>query len=533
MNLGKRLSFGEDARKKLIEGINDLANAVKVTLGPKGKTVVIEKDLGPHVTKDGVSVARAIRFSDREKNLGAKLILEASEKAAADAGDGTTTTTILTQAIINEGHKLVVGDVNPNNIKRGIDSAVEFVVNYLSKVSEKVLDSNVLGQIALVSANGDSEIKSLLLEAVEAVGKEGAISLAHSKTHESKVDIVKGLKIDKGYLSSYFVTDQKNSCCEFENAKILLVDKKITSINYIIKVVSFCIQEKKPLIIISDDMNDNVLQSLIVNKARGLQLLCVKNPFYGPKKDLLLEDLAVLTGANAILESKGRLMDSIVPEDLGTVSFVHSDKFSTIIQGSETQKDAIENYCLELKHYVEISDDLYQNDLIKSRIAALTSGVATVKIGSVSEIAGQEKMDRAEDALCAIRAAMEEGILPGGGVALLRASVELKKLKDDNPEINLGINLVKKALRFPLTQLLKNAGEEAEDIISEILSKDDFSYGYNVYKEEYCNLKEKGIIDPAKVVRCSLQDAAAVAGLVLTTDCLITNELELSELTEN
>lgn len=531
MNLGKRLSFGEDARKKLIEGINDLANAVKVTLGPKGRTVVIEKDTNPHVTKDGVSVARSIRFSDREKNLGATLIREASEKAASDAGDGTTSTTILTQAIVNEGHRLVSGDVNPNNIKRGIDIAVKKIIDYIKDVAEPIEDLDLLENIAKVSANGDTEISSLLRQAVEKVGKTGSINLAYSKTTETSIEFTDGMKLEKGYLSPQSINDSVNGCCVFENALILLVDKKINTINCIIKVVSYCNTNKIPLVIVSDDVSDNVLQWLITNKVRGLQFLCVKNPGYGVRKEQVLEDLALLSGATPIIETKGRLLESIEVTDLGKLSRVRADKFTTIFKGIPEQDAEINKSCNEMKHIMETTDDMFLKETLKARIASLTTGVATIKIGSPSEMAATEKMDRADDALCAVRAALLEGIVPGGGTTLLRASTVLNGFTTGNNEIDLGIKLIRKAVRAPITQLLKNAGSETEDIISEILSNSNTNYGYNVYSEQFVDLKKDGILDPAKVVRCSLEDAASVAGLILTTDCLITNELELSEIT--
>ena len=531
MNLGKKLSFGEEARKKLIEGINDLANAVKVTLGPKGRTVVIEKDIGPHVTKDGVSVARSIRFSDREKNIGANLIKEASEKAAADAGDGTTTCTILTQAIINGGHKFVSGNNNPNNIKRGIDLAVNSVTNYLKSIATPVDDLDKLESIALVSSNGDREISKLMRDAVDEVGRNGSIVLSYSKTSESSIEVTKGMKLNKGYLSKAFINDTVNSCFDADNVKLLLVDKRINSINYIVKILSYCNSNKFPLMIVCDDISDNVLQMLISNTVRGLQVLCVKNPGYGTTKEEILEDLAVMSGATPIIESHGRLLESVTEADLGTLKHVHADVETTVVKGLESQEDAVAEACKEMQHAIELSDDLHRNDILKARIAAMTSGVANIKIGSPSEIAAKEKMDRADDALCAVRAAVEEGMLPGGGTALLRASVELNKLKSDNPEIELGISIVKRALRAPIAQLVKNAGLEVEDVISKILSKKDVNYGFNAYSETFMNLTEAGVIDPTKVVRCALQDAADVAALVLTTDCLITNEFELSEIT--
>lgn len=531
MNLGKKLSFGEEARKQLIAGLNELANAVKVTLGPKGRTVVIEKDLGPHVTKDGVSVARSIRFSDREKNLGATLIREASEKAAADAGDGTTSCTILTQAIVNDGHKFVSGDNNPNNIKRGIDKAVDFVVDYLKSIATPVDNLDSIENIALVSSNGDTEISSLLKQAVKEVGKDGSIVLTHSKTVESGIDVTKGMRLEKGFLSKAFINDTANACCELDNVKLLLVDRKINSINYIIKLLSYCNTNKFPLMIVCDDVSDSVLQMLIANKARGTQILCVKNPFVGSRKEEVLEDLALMSGSTPIIESQGRLLETISEADLGVLAHVRSDKVSTIVRGVDSQADAIKAACTEMQHTIELSDDLHLNDILKSRIAAMSSGVATIKIGSSSEIAAQEKMDRADDALCAVRAAMSEGMLPGGGTALLRASVKLKELHFENEEVNLGVSIVRKALRAPITQLLKNAGLEVEDVISEILKKKDINYGFNAYTETFMNLMESGIVDPTKVVRCALQDAAAVAGLILTTDCLITNEFDLSEIT--
>lgn len=532
MNLGKKLTFGEDARKQLISGVNELANAVKVTLGPKGRTVVIEKDLGPHITKDGVSVARSIRFSDREKNIGANLIREASEKAAADAGDGTTTCTILTQAIVNDGHRFVSGDNNPNNIKRGIDIAVDHVVEYLKSIATPVDDDlDKIENIALVSSNGDKEISSLMRQAVDAVGKDGSIVLAHSKTPECGIDVTKGMRIEKGVLSKAFINDSVNSCCELEDVQLLLVDRKINSINYIIKLVSHCSTIKKPLMIVCDDVSDNVLQMLLTNKARGLQVLCVKNPYSGPKKEELLEDLALMSGAKPIMESQGRLIETLSVEDLGVLEHVRSDMTTTIVRGTESQAEAIKEACSYLQKEIENSDIPRVKAALRDRIAAMTSGVATIKIGSPSEIAAQEKMDRADDALCAVRAAIAEGMVPGGGTALLRASVNLKDLKSGNDEIDLGISIVRKALRAPITQLLKNAGLEVEDVISNILNSDDVSYGFNAYTETFMNLKENGVVDPTKVVRCALQDAAAVAGLILTTDCIITNEFELSEIT--
>ena len=322
-----------------------------------------------------------------------------------------------------------------------------------------------------------------------------------------------------------------NSCCELDNARLLLVDRKINSINYIIKLLSYCNTNKCPLMIVCDDVSDSVLQMLIANKARGTQILCVKNPFVGSRKEEVLEDLALMSGATPIIESQGRLLETISEADLGVLAHVRSDKVSTIVRGVDTQAEAIKEACAEMQHTIELSDDLHLNEILKSRIAAMSSGVATIKIGSSSEIAAQEKMDRADDALCAVRAAMKGGMLPGGGTALLRASVKLKELKFDNEEVNLGVSIVRKSLRAPITQLLKNAGLEVEDVISEILKKKDINYGFNAYTETFMNLLQSGIVDPTKVVTTALQDAAAVAGLILTTDCLITNEFELSEIT--
>lgn len=530
MNLGKRLTFGDDARKKLIEGINELANAVKVTLGPCGKTVVIEKDMSPHVTKDGVSVAKAIRFSDREKNLGARLIREVSEKAASDAGDGTTTATVLTQAMIQEGQKLVTNDINANNLKRGIDFAVAKAVEHIKSLAEDTSSLDEIEKIAFISANGDEEISSLLRQAMEKVGQDGTILLENSAFPNSSLEFTEGMKVKSGWLSKYFVTDSARMICEFENPKILVVDKKINMFQPLIRVVSWCISNHKPLVIVAEDVSDQTMKSLLANKAKGLQCLCVKNPNYGFRRDMIIEDLAEISGATPIIEAKGRSLDSIVPEDLGELESVFSRSDFTVFKKNANRSEAVEQHCQILKNIMENSDDHYQNNIIRDRIASMTTGIAVVKVGGNSEIEVKEKYDRFEDALCAMRAAMAEGIVVGGGTILLKTSEYIRKLKTGNREKDLGVKLVSKAMKMPIKQIIMNSGEDPEEIISRVLTNRNKHFGYNALTGKFGDLKKEGVIDPVKVVRCALQDAASIAGLVLTTDCLIVNELELNEL---
>lgn len=529
MNLGKRLTFGDEARNKLIEGVNELANAVKTTLGPRGKTVVIEKNDVPHVTKDGVSVAKVIRFSNREKNLGARMIREVSEKAARDAGDGTTTATVLTQALVVEGQKLVTNNINSNNLKRGIDFAVEKAVEYIKSNAEEAKGLEELEKIAVISANGDTEIGSLLREAMEKVGTDGTIILEKSAFPKSSLEYTEGMKIKSGWLSKYLVNDESRMICEFQKPKLLLVEKKINFINSLAKVISSCMSEHKPLVIVAEDFSDSVLKTIIGNKARGLECLCVKNPAYGYKKEFILDDLSVMSGATPIIESRGKTLDTIQLSDLGELESVFSRSDFTIFKKSENQQDSVNRHVTQLKNMIENSDDYYQNDINQSRIAAITTGVAVIKIGGSSEIEVKEKYDRFDDALCAMRAADSEGIVPGGGTMLLKASKYLKTVVTDEREKDLGVSLVAKAMRAPIKQIILNGGEDPEEIISEILMSEDKNFGYNASTRKFVNLKDDGVIDPVKVVRCALQDAASVAGLILTTDCIIVNEAELNE----
>lgn len=530
MNLGKRLTFGDEARKRLIEGVNELANAVKVTLGPCGKTVVIEKDMSPHVTKDGVSVAKAIRFSDREKNLGARLIREVSEKAASDVGDGTTTATVLTQAMIQEGQKLVTNDINANNLKRGIDFAINKAVEHIQQLAENTDNFDEIEKIAFISSNGDSEISSLLRQAMEKVGKEGTILLENSAFPNSSLEYTEGMKIKSGWLSKYFVTDNTRMICEFENPKILVVDKKINVFQPLIKVISWCISNSKPLVIVAEDVSDQVLKSILANKAKGFQCLCVKNPNYGFKRDMIIEDLAAISGASPIIEAKGRSLDSIVPEDLGELESVFSRVDFTIFKKNPERSQDVEQHCQILRNVLENSNDNYTNNTIRDRIASMTTGISVIKVGGNSEIEVKEKYDRFEDALCAMRAALAEGIVVGGGTVLLKTSEYISKLKTGNREKDLGVKIVAKAMKMPIKQIVLNAGGDPEEIISRVLISRNKHFGYNAATGKFGDLKKEGVIDPVKVVRCALQDAASIAGLILTTDCLIVNELELNEL---
>lgn len=529
MNFGKRLTFGDEARNKLIEGVNELANAVKTTLGPRGKTVVIEKNDIPHVTKDGVSVAKVIRFSNREKNLGARMIREVSEKAAKDAGDGTTTATVLTQALVVEGQKLVTNNINSNSLKRGIDFAVEKAVEYIKSQAENAKGLDELEKIAIISANGDTEIGLLLREAMEKVGTDGTIILEKSAFPKSSLEYTEGMKLKSGWLSKYFVTDETRMICEYQKPKILLIEKKVNFINPLVKVISSCMSEHRPLVIVAEDFSDTVLKTIIGNKVKGLECLCVKNPAYGYKKEFILDDLAAMSGATPIIESRGKTLDIVQTSDLGELESVFSRSDFTIFKKSEDQQESVNLHVAQLKNLIENSDDHYQNDIYKSRIAAITTGVAVIKIGGSSEMEVKEKYDRFDDALCAMRAADAEGIVPGGGTMLLKASKYLKTIKTNDREKDLAINLVAKAMRAPIRQIIVNGGEDPEEIVSEILMSSDKDFGYNAATNKFTNLKEDGVIDPVKVVRCALQDAASVAGLILTTDCIIVNEAELNE----
>lgn len=522
--MAKDVSFGVSAREKMINGVNVLANAVKVTLGPKGRNVVIDKSFGaPTITKDGVSVAKEIELEDKFENMGAQLVREVASKTNDVAGDGTTTATVLAQAILTEGMKTVAAGMNPMDLKRGIDKAVRAAVIEIKNLSTPANDHKAIAQVGSISANSDTAIGELISKAMEAVGKEGVITVEEGSGFEDALEVVEGMQFDRGYISPYFANKQDSLTCEFDNPFILLVDKKINNIREIVPLLEKVMQTSRPLLIIAEDVENEALATLVVNNLRGgLKTCAVKAPGFGDRRKAMLQDIAILTGGVVISEEVGLSLETAEIAHLGTAKKITVGKENTVIVDGAGNKADIDARVESIKRQAEESTSDYDREKLQERIAKLSGGVAVIKVGAATETEMKEKKDRVDDALHATRAAVEEGVVPGGGVALVRALAALADLKGDNDDQNAGINILRRALEAPLRQIVTNAGEEASVIINQVKNGSG-NYGYNAATGEYGDMLEMGILDPAKVTRSALEHAASVAGLMLTTEVMITD----------
>ena len=521
--MAKDIKFNTDARESLKRGIDQLANAVKVTLGPKGRNVVIEKKFGaPQITKDGVSVAKEIELEDKFENTGAQLVKSVASKTGDDAGDGTTTATILTQAIVTEGLKNVTAGANPMDLKRGIDKAVAAVVEYIKNTAELVGDNfDKIEQVATVSANNDPEIGKLLADAFRKVTKDGVITIEESKSRDTHIGVVEGMQFDRGYLSGYFVTDTEKLECVMESPYILIYDKKISNLKELLPVLQPAAESGRGLLIIAEDVDSEALTTLVVNRLRGgLKICAVKAPGFGDRRKAMLEDIAVLTGGVVISEEKGLKLEQATLEMCGSADKVTISKDNTIIAGGAGSKDAIADRVIAIKKEIENSTSSYDKEKLQERLAKLAGGVAVLYVGANSEVEMKEKKDRVDDALCATRAAIEEGVVPGGGTTYIRALAALKDLQGDNADELTGINIVRSAIEAPLRQIVSNAGGEGAVVVQKV-SEGEGDFGYNARTDVYEDMRKAGIIDPAKVSRVALENAASIAGLFLTTECIV------------
>jgi chaperonin GroEL len=519
----KELRFAEEARTAILHGVNILADAVKVTLGPKGRNVVIEKSFGaPNITKDGVTVAKEIELADKFENMGAQMVREVASKTNDDAGDGTTTATVLAQAIYREGAKIVAAGHNPMELKRGIDKAVEAVVAELKKVSKPIKDQKEVAQVGTVSANNDTTIGKIIAEAMEKVGKEGVITVEESKTSETTLDVVEGMQFDRGYLSPYFVTNPEKMEAVLESPYILIYDKKVSSMKDLLPLLEKVVQRSKPLLIIAEEVEGEALATLVVNRLRGtLQVAAVKAPGFGDRRKEMLQDIATLTGGKVISEEMGHKLETARLEDLGTAKKVSIDKDNTTIVDGAGKKADVEGRVKTIRAQVEETTSDYDREKLQERLAKLVGGVAVINVGAATEVEMKEKKARVEDALNATRAAVEEGIVPGGGTALLRAAKVLESLKGLSTEQQAGVNIIRRSLEEPLRQIAGNAGHEGSIVVDKVWNNPLFSWGFNALTEKYEDLIAAGVIDPSKVARCALQNAASVASLMLTTETLI------------
>jgi len=518
----KEVKFGADARARMMRGVDILADAVKVTLGPKGRHVILEKSFGaPRITKDGVTVAKEIELEDRFENMGAQMVREVASKTNDIAGDGTTTATVLAQAIVREGAKAVAAGMNPMDLKRGIDSAVAEVVKSLKKMSKKIKTTEEVAQVGTISANGEVEIGTRIAEAMQRVGNEGVITVEEAKSLESTLEVVEGMQFDRGYLSPYFVTNPDKMLCELEDPYILLHESKLSSLQAMLPILEAVVQSGKPLLIIAEDIEGEALATLVVNKLRGgLKVSAVKAPGFGDRRKAMLEDLAVLTGGQVISEELGIKLDTVTLDMLGTAKRVSiSKEETTIVDGAGKKKD-VEGRVTQIKQQIEETTSDYDREKLQERLAKLAGGVAVISIGGATEVEVKEKKDRVDDALNATRAAVEEGIVAGGGVALLRASSNIKT-EGENADQAAGVNIIRRALQAPIRQIVENAGDEGSVVVGEILGKNKVTYGYNAQTGEYGDMIDMGIVDPVKVVRHALQDAASIASLLITTEAMV------------
>ncbi len=519
----KEVKFSVDARDKMLRGVDILANAVKVTLGPKGRNVVLDKSFGaPRITKDGVTVAKEIELEDKFENMGAQMVREVASKSSDFAGDGTTTATVLAQAIVKEGSKSVAAGMNPMDLKRGIDLAVEHVVAELKKNSKKVTSNEEIAQVGTISANGDTEIGKFLAKAMKKVGNEGVITVEEAKSLETELDIVEGMQFDRGYISPYFVTNADKMRVDMEDAYILIYEKKLSGLQELLPLLESVVQTSKPLVIIAEDVEGEALATLVVNKLRGgLKVAAVKAPGFGDRRKAMLQDIAVLTGGQAISEDLGIKLENVTLAMLGRAKKVMIDKENSTIVNGAGKKSEIEARIAQIKAQIEETTSDYDKEKLQERLAKLAGGVAVIRVGGATEVEVKERKDRVDDAMHATRAAVEEGILPGGGVALLRASEGLRKLRAGNDDQKTGIEIVRKALSTPARQIALNAGEDGSIIVGKILEKDQYGYGFDAQSGEYVDMMKKGIIDPTKVVRAALQNAASIAGLLITTEAMV------------
>jgi chaperonin GroEL len=519
----KDVKFGVDARDRMLRGVDILANAVRVTLGPKGRNVVLDKSYGaPRITKDGVTVAKEIELEDKFENMGAQMVREVASKSSDFAGDGTTTATVLAQAIVKEGSKAVAAGMNPMDLKRGIDLAVEAVVEDLKKNSKKVTSNEEIAHVGTIAANGDVEIGKFLADAMKKVGNEGVITVEEAKSLETELEVVEGMQFDRGYISPYFVTNADKMRVEMDDAFILIYEKKLSGLQELLPLLEAVVQTSKPLVIIAEDVEGEALATLVVNKLRGgLKVAAVKAPGFGDRRKAMLEDIAILTGAQAISEDLGIKLDKVTVNMLGRAKKVVIEKENTTIVNGAGKKTDIEARIAQIKTQIEETTSDYDQEKLQERLAKLAGGVAVIRVGGASEVEVKERKDRVDDAMHATRAAVEEGILPGGGVALLRASDVLKKIRTQNDDQKTGVEIVRKALSWPARQIAINSGEDGSIVVGKILDKDQYSYGFDAQNGEYVNLVTKGIIDPTKVVRAALQNAASIAGLLITTEAMV------------
>jgi chaperonin GroEL len=519
----KEVKFGIDARERMLKGVDTLANAVKVTLGPKGRNVVIEKSFGaPRTTKDGVSVAKEIELSDKFENMGAQMVREVASKTNDAAGDGTTTATVLAQAIVREGMKSVAAGMNPMDLKRGIDKAVAAVVAKIKDVSTPIKGSEEIAQVGTISANGEKEIGEMIAKAMEKVGNEGVITVEEAKSLETELDVVEGMQFDRGYLSPYFITDADKMQAELEDPFVLLFDKKLSSLQPMLPILEAVVQSGKPLLIIAEDIEGEALATLVVNKLRGgLKIAAVKAPGFGDRRKAMLEDIAILTGGTVISEDIGIKLENVSLDMLGTAKRVTITKDDTTIVDGAGSKADIEARVGQIRKQIEDSSSEYDKEKLQERLAKLAGGVAVIKVGGATEVEVKERKDRVDDALNATRAAVEEGIVPGGGVALLKASAALDGLTGENEDQTQGIAIIARAVQAPIRQISENAGVEGSIVVGKVLENEGATFGYNAQTEEYGDMLSFGVIDPAKVVRHALQDAASIAGLLITTEAAV------------
>ena len=519
----KEVKFSQDARERMLHGVDVLANAVKVTLGPKGRNVVLEKSFGaPRITKDGVTVAKEIELEDKFENMGAQMVREVASKTSDTAGDGTTTATLLAQAIVKEGAKSVAAGANPMDLKRGVDMAVTAVLDELKAKAKKVTSSEEIAQVGTISANGDHEIGAMIAKAMQKVGNDGVITVEEAKSLETELEVVEGMQFDRGYISPYFITDADKMRVELESPYILINEKKLSNMQSLLPLLEQVVQAGKPILVIAEDVEGEALATLVVNKLRGgLKVAAVKAPGFGDRRKAMLQDIAVLTSGQVISEDLGIKLENVTLDMLGRAKKVSITKDDTTIVAGAGKKADIEARVAQIRQQIEDTTSDYDREKLQERLAKLAGGVAVIKVGGVTEMEVKEKKDRVDDALNATRAAVEEGILPGGGVALIRSQSVLAKLKTANDDQRVGINIVRRALHAPARQIAENAGEDGAVVVGKIVDKDDYAFGYNAATGEYGNLVKQGVIDPAKVVRTALQDAASVAGLLITTEAMV------------
>jgi chaperonin GroEL len=519
----KEVKFSVDAREKMLRGVDILANTVKVTLGPKGRNVVIEKSFGaPRITKDGVTVAKEIELDDKFENMGAQMVREVASKTSDRVGDGTTTATVLAQAIVKEGAKAVAAGVNPMDLKRGIDRAIDALISDIEKNSKKITSNDEIAQVATISANGDAEIGRFLADAMKKVGNDGVITVEEAKSLQTELEVVEGMQFDRGYISPYFVTNAEKMRVELEDPYILIHEKKLSVLQPMLPLLESIVQSGKPLLIIAEDVEGEALATLVVNRLRGgLKVAAVKAPGFGDRRKAMLRDIAILTGGTMISEELGIKLESVTTNMLGHARKVRIEKENTTIVNGGGKKADIEARIAQIKAEIKETTSDYDREKLQERLAKLAGGVAVIRVGGATEVEVRERKDRVDDALHATRAAVEEGILPGGGVPLLRAVKALDRLKVANEDESYGVEIVKKALSWPTRQIAINAGEDGSLVVGKILDKDTYAFGFDAQAGEFCNLIAKGIIDPTKVVRTALEDAASVAGLLITTEAMV------------